>query len=574
MRAVAVGRESTFVEFTAVFEHVFGDFAQIEVQVACIVRHLPVDFREGIHHPKLHVLHIGRIEVRRFDATHHATPALCRVAQFTVAVERGVEVVRTAFVGIEGQVEDGKGGRILIVQALVGVEVAGINFSHARVGELLHIVLDVARCERGAAACEERIDHIPCEERTVVAVAHVVGELRLCKHRGRRGDRPLLWGRNVDVCFRIFEIVDIRCIALCTGVASGDELRKFGREIDVRRRRGVHERQAIDQIGQPLTLCLPGHVQPPNCVVQRFAAHGHLRRQGLFAQVHERTAHLELFRYIILEINAEHRFALHAVVGVRFHRARHRRSRVEDALVENLDRSRVVVDGIVRPLSEQLSTGTHHNAPLRNTGGVELNFVCFGRFEFAGNPEFVVFCDLFRHGMGRVVEFGVGKLSSEGRIADGFDQVSAERLHDGEEDAARGGIHGVSFHKVKISVRHSACVVVQSVESHHRKQTLVLHGGDGEIREIDSRGVRKVFHVEHESFSLHVGGAERIHVAHHQGPVALTRCASGVFQALHDERSRVVFQVGREFAHLIVLPLVSVLKCHGQHLVGLQSRAQ
>ena len=128
--------------------------------------------------------------------------------------------------------------------------------------------------------------------------------------------------------------------------------RKFSREIDVRRRRGVHERQAIDEIGQPLTLCLPGHVQPPNRVVQRFAAHGHLRRQGLFAQVHERTAHLELFRHIILEINAEHRFALHTVVGVRFHRARHRRSRVEDALVENLDRSRVVVDGIVRPLGE------------------------------------------------------------------------------------------------------------------------------------------------------------------------------------------------------------------------------
>ena len=88
----------------------------------------------------------------------------------------------------------------------------------------------------------------------------------------------MLWGRNVDVCFCIFEIVDIRCIALRTGVASGDELRKFSREIDVRRRCGVHERQAIDQIGQPLTLCLPGHVQSPNRVVQWFATHGHLRR--------------------------------------------------------------------------------------------------------------------------------------------------------------------------------------------------------------------------------------------------------------------------------------------------------
>ena len=54
----------------------------------------------------------------------------------------------------------------------------------------------------------------------------------------------------------------------------------------------------------------------------------------------------------------------------------------------------------------------------------------------------------------------------------------------------------------------------------------------------------------------------------------MTRCAGRVFQALHQERTRVVFQVGRELAHLIVFALVGVLKGHGQHLIGLQRRAQ
>ena len=74
LRAVAVRRKSAFIELAAVFEHVFRDFAQVEVQIAVVSRHFSVDFREGIHHPELHILHIGRIEVRSFETAHHTAP--------------------------------------------------------------------------------------------------------------------------------------------------------------------------------------------------------------------------------------------------------------------------------------------------------------------------------------------------------------------------------------------------------------------------------------------------------------------------------------------------------------------
>ena len=105
LRAVAVCRESTFVELTAVFEHIFRYFAQIEVEIAVVSRHFSVDLREGIHHPKLHILHIGRIEVRSLETAHHTAPALRRIQQSAVAVQRRIEVVRAAFVGVEGQIE-------------------------------------------------------------------------------------------------------------------------------------------------------------------------------------------------------------------------------------------------------------------------------------------------------------------------------------------------------------------------------------------------------------------------------------------------------------------------------------
>ena len=87
LRAVAVCRESTFVELTAVFEHIFRYFAQIEVEIAVVSRYFSVDLREGIHHPKLHILHIGRIEVRSLETAHHTTPALRRIQQSAVAVQ-------------------------------------------------------------------------------------------------------------------------------------------------------------------------------------------------------------------------------------------------------------------------------------------------------------------------------------------------------------------------------------------------------------------------------------------------------------------------------------------------------
>ena len=105
LRAVAVRGKSTFVELAAVFEHVFRYFAQIEVEIAVVSRHFSVDLREGIHHPKLHILHIGRIEVRSLETAHHTAPALRRIQQSAVAVQRRIEIVGAAFVGVEGQIE-------------------------------------------------------------------------------------------------------------------------------------------------------------------------------------------------------------------------------------------------------------------------------------------------------------------------------------------------------------------------------------------------------------------------------------------------------------------------------------
>ena len=78
----------------------------------------------------------------------------------------------------------------------------------------------------------------------------------------------------------------------------------------------MEEREFVEPVGEPLTLFLPRNVESPKGVVEGFAAHGDFRGERLLAEVHNRTAELQVFRELIVPIQADHGFALHAVVGV------------------------------------------------------------------------------------------------------------------------------------------------------------------------------------------------------------------------------------------------------------------
>ena len=85
------------------------------------------------------------------------------------------QVIRSALRGIEGQIEYGQCRRGTVVGALVtvGIELLHIHFTHIVVGELVEVALDVTGGERAAAAGEDRIYVIPCQQGTVVATRNV-----------------------------------------------------------------------------------------------------------------------------------------------------------------------------------------------------------------------------------------------------------------------------------------------------------------------------------------------------------------------------------------------------------------
>ena len=178
----SVDRHSALVELLAVAQDVLAHLAKVDVEVASIFRSLALAtcIDEGVEHPELYVLHIGSLEVVGVELAHHATPMLLRIVERSVLREVGIEVVRSALVGIVGKIEYGERRRSSVVRTLVAVgeKLVDIELANVMVAELFEVALDVTWRERRRAACEQGVDSVPRKSRAVEARAQS-GHIRL-----------------------------------------------------------------------------------------------------------------------------------------------------------------------------------------------------------------------------------------------------------------------------------------------------------------------------------------------------------------------------------------------------------
>ena len=77
----AVDRHTALCELLAVVEHVFRHFAEIDIEVTAIVAGISglTCMDKGIHHPKLYILDVGRLEVVGVEFAHHTAPVARRI---------------------------------------------------------------------------------------------------------------------------------------------------------------------------------------------------------------------------------------------------------------------------------------------------------------------------------------------------------------------------------------------------------------------------------------------------------------------------------------------------------------
>ena len=321
IRAGAIDRHTTLIEFLAIVQDVLADLTEVDVEVTAIVSGIGFQRRidEGIEEPEFDILHVGCLEVVGIQLTHHTAPVALWQRQRTIHVDLRIQVVRTTLLGIVRQVQDGQrvGGSAVCRLVAVRIELTDIHRTHIMVRQLVEVALDMGGCQTRRTVGEQRVDGVPRQQGTVVVARHGVLVDMFREHRGHTRQRPRLRFHHVDAAGGTLEVVNIRGIVLRTGCRAGNEMGEFSRKGYLRGLRTMQQWQLVEHVRQPLAFCLPVDVQTPQGVLQRLGTHRHLRRQGLLRQVLQRTTNLEVLREVVLPVEAHHRLALHAVVAVR-----------------------------------------------------------------------------------------------------------------------------------------------------------------------------------------------------------------------------------------------------------------
>ena len=152
-RRGAINRHTTLVELLAITQHILAHLTKVDIQLTTMFAGSTflTGIDEGIEQPELYIFYIRLFEVGSLQLTHHTTPALGWITERTVAIVVKRQVVRTTFLRVISQVQDGqcRHGTVIGTLVTVRIEFLHIDLTHIVVGQLVQVVLDMRRCQTG-----------------------------------------------------------------------------------------------------------------------------------------------------------------------------------------------------------------------------------------------------------------------------------------------------------------------------------------------------------------------------------------------------------------------------------------
>ena len=583
-----------------VVHQVLRNRTEVQVQVSpCRVFAV---FVERIHHPKLDVLHVGELEVRRQEGPLDAAPPLLGGLQRPVWVKawNGAHafgrqiIVWTPHRGVKRQVERRQVLRSAQRQLSVGEHFFVFHQAHQVVGTHLQINLTVLQ----PPSEETRVDRVPIQARPVVVEQQAVLHIPLRKQVGLElrgaGQAPLGPRPNVDGALRPFKVVDVRVSLLAHGPAvAWNEVGGFSAEVDVGRSRRFQEGQLIQHVRDELARPGVGKVGPHDGVVHRFIADVHLLGQGSLAQVEEGCPQGEVFTGGIIKSGPQQGLGLDVEQAVALQRYANRLSTLQQTIIDDPDPSEVVVDRVVLVLNQTSAPGRHGHRALGDVEGVQHDFRADLTLILALDSEPVQGGNL----LGRRLRGVVQRLEDNGLdqglrligvghpIEDLVPQGLAERLHGRQEDPAilavhRAPLRGGIVHEIIDPVRLRLSVDIDAVHAQHLDQELSLERSARDVIEVHTgRGVI-VPHPDSEIFRAQSKRLQGVDVLHHQVPqgggvsIFQLHPRHRALQHFENQGPRCRIAILTQCPHLVGLTFQRVLVGDGQHFRIVQRLAQ
>ena len=224
----------------------------------------------------------------------------------------------------------------------------------------------MSRSQGTASTGKERVNAIPSQTGTVETARQsgLIVIIFLEIERWHAGNKPGSRRHHINAVLCIFEVINIGSIVLSTSSLSSQQLGKLTGKRDLRWLGKMQERYLVKYIGKPLALLLPIEIDTPKSILQWFRAHGNLRCKSLFGKMLQGTTHLEVLGEIILPVHTKHGLASLPIIRITFQGNIDRSTRIDDALVENGNLTRIVINRIVATLCQGNTTCGYYNRTL------------------------------------------------------------------------------------------------------------------------------------------------------------------------------------------------------------------
>ena len=111
--------------------------------------------------------------------------------------------------------------------------------------------------------------------------------------------------------------------------------------------------------------------------------------------------------------------------------------------------------------------------------------------------------------------------------------MRAKRLNHRKYNLSVGRLYSVAFEEVKKSVGVGSLVGVKTVKIHDLQKWLVAYARDRDIVDLNAGSIAQILDVHLEISLLHLIGAKRIDILHHEVPHGQFRRGSGALEHLH-----------------------------------------
>ena len=370
-------------------------------------------FIEGIHQPKLDVLHVGQLKVRGQQGPLNTTPPLLRSLQRSIRIDsrngrsafcRQV-VVWAADIGVKSQVERGQVLRRAQRQLAIGEYLLVLNQSHQVIGPYIHVHLSIGK----TTTKETRINGVPIQARTVVveqqAVLHIAFGKQVRLQLGRARQAPLCPRPYINGTLRPFKVIDvgIALLANCTAV-TGNQIGRFSTEIDVGGGRGLQEGQLVQHVRDEFTRSRERKVSPHDGVVDRLVPDVDLLGQRTLSQIEEGGTHCHVFAWSIVESRTQQRLGLNVEKAVALQGHADWLTTLQKAIVDDAHTAQIVVHRVVLILNQPGTTRGHRHRTLGNVQCIEHDLRTHLTLILALDAEPVQRRDLLSSRLRRVVK--------------------------------------------------------------------------------------------------------------------------------------------------------------------------